>query len=203
MSDCLVSRGLRVRFLPPAPTAFQHPSRKLRVITNHTGWALGRGTPLTPHARLLKRGHGPGRRRADASHASCAAVPGPPNALLAQWKSAGLRTRMRAFDSPRGLQLPCLARRTQAALLKRPDQVRLLGGAPSKSRSFSSQDACVPCRRQGCKSPPRPQRRGMDGREAYGGGLLNRRGHDVLRWFESSSILHQQSHPDRQSRVIG
>ena len=64
---------------------------------------------------------------------------------------------MRAFDSPRGLQLLCLARRTQVALLKRPDQVRLLGGAPSKSRSFSSQDACVPCRRQGCKSPPRPQ----------------------------------------------
>ena len=99
--------------------------------------------------------------RADASHASCAVVPGPPLALLAQGKSAGLRTRMRAFESPRGLQPTCLARRTQAALLKRPDQVRLLGGAPSRSRSFRSKDACVPCRRQGCKSPPRPQRKGM------------------------------------------
>jgi hypothetical protein len=92
---------------------------------------------------------------------------------------------MRAFDSPRGLQLPCLARRTQVALLKRPDQVRLLGGAPSKSRSFSSQDACVPCRRQGCKSPPRPQQ--ADG---WPRGLWRRFAESLrtlLRWFESSS----------------
>ncbi len=32
-----------------------------------------------------------------------------------------------------------------------------------------------------------PEATQVDGRVAYGGGLLNRRGHAVLRWFESSS----------------
>ncbi len=42
----------------------------------------------------------------------------------------------------------------------------------------------------GVQVPSAAPRR-MDGRVAYGGGLLNRRGRAVLRWFESSSILQQ------------
>lgn len=203
MSDCLVSRGVRVRFLPPAPIDFSPEPELKGYRWTGSSWFSASGRSLGDNtlgwARF--RRHGPGRRQADASHAFAPPSPGRPRPLSsveerrASNPYAGVRLAQRAPTA-------CLARRTQAALLKRPDQVRLLGGAPSASRSFSSQDACMPCRRRGCESFPRPQER-MNGRAAYGGGLLDRRGHQRPPLVRIQLHPPEQRVPDRQSRVIG
>jgi hypothetical protein len=146
MSDCLVSRGLRVQFLPPAPTRFI-------VRAGAGGLSLDR-EELDSSARLI-----PGRQHARLPFAlswsgpaaeqmlrTLLAPPSPgrpcPLSSVEERRAsnpyAGVRLAQRAPSNP-----TCLARRTQGALLKRPRQVRLLGGAPSRrGRSAARMPAC-------------------------------------------------------------
>jgi hypothetical protein len=146
----------------------------------------------------------------DASHASASPCPATQqSALLAQRKSVGLRPRMRAFDSPRGLQHFLPREADSGWFPKSAGPGSTPGRGPTRrGRSAARMPAChagdrgaSPLRGSSMATPTR-----MDGRVAYGGGLLNRRGRAVLRWFESSSIPQQSFspfRPGRQSRVIG
>ena len=120
MSDCLVSRGLRVRFLPPAPTV-RSTEPELKGSRTGSSWfqapgSLGNNT-LGFHRRVVMvRAGGLQMLRTLPCRRPRAL---PMYAPLAQWKSGGLRTRMRAFESPRGCH-PSLPREAASGRFPKP-----------------------------------------------------------------------------------
>ena len=111
---------------------------------------------------------------------------------------------MRAFDSPRGLQPTFQPREMVSGRFPKTTEPGSTPGRGSIRVAVVQQQGCLRAMQAtGVRVPSAAPSRRMDGREAYGSGSLNRRGRQVLRWFESSSIPHQCISPGRQSRVIG
>lgn len=174
-SGRLVSGSVQVQLLSPAPIRLPN-----RVRAGAEGLSLETLSTLSA-PRSAQPWPGPAT---DASHAS-RAVPGSP-APLAQRKSAWLRTTVTGVRIAQGV--PGLARRSHAGPLNRPAGFDSWAGPQDKPRGSSA------ARTPACHAGDRGANPLRGPRDGWPSGLWRRIANPlricVLRWFESSSILH-------------